>query len=195
MQEATARAWKRVAAGDGQIDHAEPQTALRRKIANRSARLGVIGLGYVGLPLSVEMAQAGFDVIGVDTDSKRVETINAGGSYILDVPSDVLLALLALRKIRATDSLTAITDLDTVSICVPTPLRKTRDPDLSYVVAAAEAVGNYLHPGQLVILESTTYPGTTQELVLPILERSSLQVGRDFFLAYSPERVDPGNPT
>jgi len=141
------------------------------------------------------MAQAGFDVIGVDTDSKRVETINAGGSYILDVPSDVLLALLALRKIRATDSLTAIADLDTVSICVPTPLRKTRDPDLSYVVAAAEAVSDHLHPGQLVILESTTYPGTTQEVVLPILEKSGLRVGRDFFLAYSPERVDPGNRT
>jgi UDP-N-acetyl-D-glucosamine dehydrogenase len=180
---------------DRQIPHSEPETELKRKIADRSARLGVIGLGYVGLPLAIEMAQEGFCVTGIDINKVRIETINAGGSYVLDVPNETLRALLALRKLRATESLAAIEDLDTVSICVPTPLRKTKDPDLSYVIAAAEAVGDHLHPGQLVILESTTYPGTTQEVVLPILEKSGLQIGRDFFLAYSPERVDPGNRT
>lgn len=180
---------------DGQILHSEPETGLKLKIADRSARLGVIGLGYVGLPLVIEMARKGFHVTGIDIDRERVESLNAGISYVLDIPSEILGALLAVGKIRATESLAAIEDLDTVSICVPTPLRKTKDPDLSYVVAAAEAVGNYLHSGQLIILESTTYPGTTQEVVLPILEKSGLRVGRDFFLAYSPERVDPGNRT
>src|SRR5262245_38753121 len=141
------------------------------------------------------MARKGFSATGIDVDRARIEAINAGASYILDVPSEILRALLVVGKVKATKSLAVIKELDTVSICVPTPLRKTRDPDLSYVVAAAEAVSDHLHPGQLVILESTTYPGTTQEVVLPILERSGLQVGRDFFLAYSPERVDPGNPT
>jgi len=179
----------------GQILHSEPETGLKLKIADRSARLGVIGLGYVGLPLVIEMARKGFHVTGIDIDRERVESINAGVSYVLDVPSEILGALLAVGKVRATESLAAIKDLDTVSICVPTPLRKTKDPDLSYIVAAVEAIGNYLHSGQLIILESTTYPGTTQEVVLPILEKSGLQVGRDFFLAYSPERVDPGNRT
>src|SRR5262249_16511714 len=144
MQESTAKTREGVVARDGQRAYAEPHAELRRKIADRSARLGVIGLGYVGLPLSVEMAQAGFYVTGIDLDSWRVETINAGGSYILDVSSEVLLALLALKKIKATDSLPILAGLDTVSICVPTPLRKTRDPDLSYVVAAAEAVSDHL---------------------------------------------------
>jgi len=167
--------------------------ALKKKIVDRSARLGVIGLGYVGLPLALEMAREGFQVTGIDIDRERIDSINAGMSYVLDAPSETLRALLAAGKINATSSLEAITELDTVSICVPTPLKKTRDPDLSYVIAATEAVGNHLRPGQLIILESTTYPGTTQEVVLPILEKSGLQVGRDFFLAYSPERVDPGN--
>ncbi len=169
--------------------------ALKRKIADRSAHLGVIGLGYVGLPLALEMAREGFQVTGIDIDRERVEAINAGASYVLDAPTDILRTFLAEGKLKATQSLDAIGDLDTVSICVPTPLRKTRDPDLSYVVAATEAVSTQLRPGQLVILESTTYPGTTQEVVLPILEKSGLQVGSDFFLAYSPERVDPGNRT
>lgn len=166
---------------------------LRGKIVDRSARLGVIGLGYVGLPLVLEMARAGFHVTGIDIDRGRIESINAGVSYVLDAPSNTLRDFLAAGKIKATQSLEAIKELDTVSICVPTPLRKTRDPDLSYVIAAAEAVASHLRPGQLIILESTTYPGTTQEVVLPILEKSGLQVGKDFFLAYSPERVDPGN--
>lgn len=168
---------------------------LRRKIHDRSARLGVIGLGYVGLPLAVEMAREGFRVTGIDLDTKKVESVNAGMSYVLDVPSEMLLTLVLEEKVRATQSLTAIENLDTISICVPTPLRKTKDPDLSYVIAAVEAVRAHLRPGQLIILESTTYPGTTQEVVLPILERSGLEVGREFFLAYSPERVDPSNQT
>ncbi|MBI3798676.1 MAG: nucleotide sugar dehydrogenase [Deltaproteobacteria bacterium] len=168
---------------------------LQRKILDRSAHLGVIGLGYVGLPLAVEMARAGFQVTGIDIDKEKVASINAGISYVLDAPSDVLRDFVSKGKLRATHALGAIKDLDSVSICVPTPLRKTKDPDLSYVVAAAEAVSNNLQPGRLVVLESTTYPGTTQEVVLPILEKSGLQVGRDFFLAYSPERVDPGNHT
>lgn len=166
---------------------------LKRKIVDRSAHLGVIGLGYVGLPLTLEMAREGFLVTGIDIDKERIESINAGISYVLDAPSDVLRTFIGTGKLRATHTLAAIKNLDSVSICVPTPLRKTKDPDLSYVVAAAEAVSDHLQPGQLVILESTTYPGTTEGVVLPILEKSGLRVGRDFFLAYSPERVDPGN--
>lgn len=166
---------------------------LRKKILDRSAHLGVIGLGYVGLPLVMEMAKEGFHVIGIDIDRPKVEAINAGMSYVLDVRNEDLLHFIMEKRIRATPSLTAIKDVDTVSICVPTPLRKTKDPDLSYVIAAMEAVRTYLRPGHLIILESTTYPGTTQEVVLPILERSGLRVGQDFFLAYSPERVDPSN--
>ncbi|MFQ5853190.1 MAG: nucleotide sugar dehydrogenase, partial [Candidatus Binatia bacterium] len=166
---------------------------LAKKIRDRSARVGVIGLGYVGLPLTLEMAKEGFQVTGIDIDRQKVDSINAGISYILDVPSETLLPFVVEQRIRATQSLAAVEDVDAVNICVPTPLRKTKDPDLSYVIAAAEAVQNHLRPGQLIVLESTTYPGTTCEVVLPILERSGLQVGKDFFLAYSPERVDPGN--
>ena len=170
-----------------------PGKELERKIHDRSARVGVIGLGYVGLPLVLEMAKVGFEVTGIDIDRVRVESVNAGISYILDVPSEILFSFVAKDKIRATQSLGAVENLDAISICVPTPLRKTKDPDLSYVVAAAQAIHNHLRPGQLIILESTTYPGTTRELVLPILEETGLQLGEDFFLAYSPERVDPGN--
>ncbi|MGE0684129.1 MAG: nucleotide sugar dehydrogenase [Candidatus Binatia bacterium] len=166
---------------------------LHQKILDRTARIGVIGLGYVGLPLVLEMAKEGFHVTGIDIDTQRVEAINAGMSYVLDVSNNELLHFVVERRIRATPSLTALKNLDTISICVPTPLRKTKDPDLSYVIAAVEAVRSYLRPGHLIILESTTYPGTTQEVVLPILERSGLRVGQDFFLAYSPERVDPSN--
>jgi UDP-N-acetyl-D-glucosamine dehydrogenase len=166
---------------------------LERKIRDRSAQLGVIGLGYVGLPLAVEMAQKGFRVTGIDIDGSKVESVNAGISYILDVPNESLRAAVDSRTIRATQSFAAVESLDTISICVPTPLRKTKDPDLSYILAAVEAVHNHLRPGKLIILESTTYPGTTREIVLPILGKSGLKAGRDFFLAFSPERVDPGN--
>jgi UDP-N-acetyl-D-glucosamine dehydrogenase len=171
------------------------QGELETKILNRSAKLGVLGLGYVGLPLAVEMAQSDFHVTGIDIDGRRVDSVNEGVSYVSDVPNEALRAALAVGRIRATQSFAAVESVDTVSICVPTPLRKTKDPDLSYIIASAEAVHNHLRPGQLIILESTTYPGTTREVVLPILGKSGLQVGRDFFLAYSPERVDPGNTT
>ena len=135
---------------------------LRQKILDRTAHLGVIGLGYVGLPLALEMVKEGFPVTGIDIDTQRVEAINAGMSYVLDVSNDELLHFVVEGRMRATPSLTALKNLDTISICVPTPLRKTKDPDLSYVIAAVEAVRSYLRPGHLIILESTTYPGTTQ---------------------------------
>ncbi|MCS6927831.1 MAG: nucleotide sugar dehydrogenase [Candidatus Binatia bacterium] len=166
---------------------------LAQKIHTRSARVGVIGLGYVGLPLLLEMAKAGFRATGIDIDEQRVNAVNAGTSYVLDVPGESLQVCVRTGHLRATSSFAALGELDTISICVPTPLRKTKDPDLSYIVAAVEAVSLQLRPGQLVVLESTTYPGTTQEVVLPILEKSGLQVGKEFFLAFSPERVDPGN--
>jgi UDP-N-acetyl-D-glucosamine dehydrogenase len=166
---------------------------LNEKIVTHSAKAGVVGLGYVGLPLAVEMALTGYAVTGVDLMRDKVELVNAGSSYVLDVPSDVLLSVVSSNRMRATQSLAAVEDLDTLNICVPTPLRKNKDPDLSYVIAAVEAIRNHIRPGQLIILESTTYPGTTREVVLPILEESGLKVGEDFFLAYSPERVDPSN--
>jgi len=166
---------------------------LENKIRDRSANLGVIGLGYAGLPLAVEMAHQGFRVTGIDIDGGRVESVNSGISYIPDVAEKVLFDLVTKDRIRATQSFSAVKALDAISICVPTPLRKTKDPDLSYVVASAEAIRTHLTPGKLIVLESTTYPGTTREIVLPILEKSGLRAGRDFFLAYSPERIDPGN--
>jgi UDP-N-acetyl-D-glucosamine dehydrogenase len=169
------------------------QRALERKIRNRSAKLGVIGLGYVGLSLAIEMAEKGFRVTGIDIDGGKVEAVNAGLSHVVEVPNESLFSMVVNGALRATQSFTAVESLDTISICVPTPLRKTKDPDLSYIMAAVEAVHNHLGPGKLIVLESTTYPGTTREVVLPILEKSGLKVGRDFFLAYSPERMDPGN--
>jgi UDP-N-acetyl-D-glucosamine dehydrogenase len=169
------------------------QRALEKKIRNRSAKLGVIGLGYVGLPLATEMAQKGFRVTGIDIDGGKVESVNAGISYVLGVPNESLSSMVTNGALRATQSFAAVESLDTISICVPTPLRKTKDPDLSYIMAAVEAVHNHLTPGKLIVLESTTYPGITREIVLPTLEKSGLKAGRDFFLAYSPERVDPGN--
>ncbi len=170
-----------------------PAEALLRKIDQRTAHLSVIGLGYVGLPLAVEMAQAGFTVTGIDIDEARVRRLQRGDSYIQDVPTRQLRALVRSGRLRATTDFTALRKADTVNICVPTPLSKQRDPDVSFIVSAAEQVARHLHRGMLVILESTTYPGTTEELVLPMLTPSGLQVGRDFFLAFSPERVDPGN--
>ena len=169
------------------------QRALEQKIRDRSANLGVIGLGYVGLTLATEMAQKGFRVTGIDIDGGKVESVNAGISYVLGVPNESLFSMVATGALRATQSLAAMESLDTISICVPTPIRKTKDPDLSYIMAAVEAVHNHLRPGKLIVLESTTYPGTTREVVLPILEKSGLKAGRDFFLAYSPERTDPGD--
>ncbi len=168
-------------------------SVLLEKIRARRAKVGVVGLGYVGLPLAVEFAKAGFEVTGIDSNPAKVAALNRGQSYVQDVPGEVLRPLVEAGRLRATESYTAVKDFDTVNICVPTPLRKTKDPDLSYIVAACEEIAKFLRPGMLIILESTTYPGTTDELVLPILRKSGLEVGADFFLCFSPERVDPGN--
>ena len=167
---------------------------ISRKIEDRSAHLGVIGLGYVGLPLAVEFAKAGFKVVGIDIDEKRVRQLRQGKSYIQDVPADDVRALTRSGHLAATSDFSVLRRVDVVNVCVPTPLSKQRDPDVSYIVAASKQVARYLHPGMLVILESTTYPGTTHELILPLLNETGMQVGKDFFLAFSPERVDPGNP-
>ena len=166
---------------------------LHRKLSTKTARVGVVGLGYVGLPLAVEFARAGYAVTGIDLDARKVDLINRGESYIQDVPSADVSQFQAQGLLRATVHAQDVAELDTINICVPTPLRKTKDPDLSYVVSAVEMIATHLRAGQLVILESTTYPGTTDEVVRPILERRGLRAGRDFFLAFSPERVDPGN--
>jgi UDP-N-acetyl-D-glucosamine dehydrogenase len=166
---------------------------LHRRLEARTARVGVVGLGYVGLPLIVEFARAGFEAVGIDVDARKTAAIARGESYVQDVPARDIAALTAAGRLTATTDPAAIADLDTINICVPTPLRKTRDPDLSFVVAAVEQTAEHLRPGQLVILESTTYPGTTDEVVRPALERGGLRAGDDFFLAFSPERVDPGN--
>ncbi len=165
------------------------------KAKDRSAVFGVVGLGYVGLPLAMELVRAGFRVLGFDVQTKVVEAVNAGRSHVQDVPAEAVAAAVKSGRLSATADLTRLKEPDAISICVPTPLSKTRDPDVSYVLAATDAVKRALRPGQCVILESTTYPGTTRELMLPALASTGLTVGEDFFLAFSPERVDPGNRT
>jgi UDP-N-acetyl-D-glucosamine dehydrogenase len=166
---------------------------LLEKIQSRSVQVGVVGLGYVGLPLVVEFARCGFQSVGLDLDAAKVAAVNRGTSYIPDTSSADVAALTAGGRLRATTDFGVISELDTINICVPTPLRKTKDPDMSFVVSAVQAVADHLHPGMLIVLESTTYPGTTEEVVQPILEAGGLKAGVDFFLAFSPERVDPGN--
>jgi UDP-N-acetyl-D-glucosamine dehydrogenase len=166
---------------------------LIEKIRRREARCGVIGLGYVGLPLALEFARAGFEVTGIDLDERKIDAIAAGRSYIVDTKDDEIREQVQRGKFRATSDFSAIRDLDTINICVPTPLRKTKDPDLTYVVSAVNEIKQHLREGQLVILESTTYPGTTDEVVRPALESGGLVAGKDFALAFSPERIDPGN--
>jgi UDP-N-acetyl-D-glucosamine dehydrogenase len=166
---------------------------LLERIRERRARVGVVGLGYVGLPLAVEFAKSGLTCTGIDLDVRKISAISRGESYIPDVESADVQALVNDGKLRATTDFSAVAELDTVNICVPTPLRKTKDPDMSYIVSAVEAIAAHIRPGTLVILESTTYPGTTEEVVQPLLEVSGLKAGVDFFLAFSPERVDPGN--
>ena len=166
---------------------------LKNKIEGKAARIGVIGLGYVGLPLAVEFCRAGFDVTGFDVDAAKAEEIGAGRSYIGDVSTEELSACVATGRLRATTDMSRLADMDVVDICVPTPLRKTKDPDMSYVVSASEQIAKYIHPGMLIVLESTTYPGTTAEVLQPMFEAKGLTVGRDFYLAFSPERVDPAN--
>ena len=167
---------------------------LHEKISDRSARVGIIGLGYVGLPLAVEFAKAGYRTVGIDVDDRRVNDICAGRSYIQDVPEADLRSIVAGGRLTATTDFSVLKQVDSVSICVPTPLRKTKDPDIQYIVDATARIRENLHPGLLIVLESTTYPGTTDEILLTEFSDAGLQVGRDFFLAFSPERVDPGNP-
>lgn len=168
---------------------------LERKLRQKKAVASVIGLGYVGLPLAVEFARAGLKTIGVDVSESKVERINRGESYIGDVRSEDLAAVVESGMLIATTDFEALRGADTINICVPTPLRKTRDPDISYIVDAVKEIQKTIHRGQLIILESTTYPGTTEEVILPLLEEKGLKPGVDFFLAFSPERVDPGNKT
>lgn len=169
------------------------QSALVNRLKDRSARVAVIGIGYVGLPLATVFADAGFQVIGIDPVQEKVDRVNRGDSYVMDVPTPVLARLVNSGKLQATSDYSVIRDVDAVSICVPTPLRKTGDPNLSYIISATESLMPYLHTGMVIVLESSTYPGTTRELVLPRLqEASGLVAGEDFFLAFSPERVDPG---
>jgi UDP-N-acetyl-D-glucosamine dehydrogenase len=166
---------------------------LINKLKNKTAILGVIGLGYVGLPLAVEKAKAGYKVIGFDVQSHKVDMVNAGKNYIGDVVNEDLASLVKCGSLSATSDFSKIAGLDCVSICVPTPLDGHQQPDISYVKSSAETVAKYLHQDMLVVLESTTYPGTTEELLKPILEATGLKCGQDFYLAFSPERVDPGN--
>ncbi|MEA2311696.1 MAG: UDP-N-acetyl-D-glucosamine dehydrogenase [Solirubrobacteraceae bacterium] len=166
-------------------------TAFDERIAARTARVGIVGLGYAGLPLAMAFAEAGFGVVGIDISAERVAAVSEGRSYLVDVPADRYAGVDG--RLEATSDYSAVSGLDALTICVPTPLSKTRTPDLSYVVAAAEAVAEQLAPGQLVILQSTTYPGTTEQVIRPILEQAGAVVGTDIFLGYAPERVDPGN--
>ncbi len=167
--------------------------ALREKLENKTARVAVLGMGYVGLPLAVAFAEAGFRVTGIDPDPRKLESFNAGISYIQDVKSEDLTRLKSRGALAMTSDFSALKSADAVSICVPTPLRKTGDPDMSYILSAAEQLGNHVHKGMVVVLESTTYPGTTRELLLPKLtEPGGLEVGQDIFICFSPERVDPG---
>ncbi len=176
-----------------EVEHTTAEAELSQRLRTHSACVAIVGQGYVGLPLAMELARAGFSVTGVDTDVGRVEALNAGRSYIPDVEGRELTALLRAGHYVATADRSALSHNDVVVICVPTPLSKSKDPDISFVLAAATEAAAHFRPGQLLVLESTTYPGTTEELLLPLFESRGAVVGRDFFLAFSPERIDPGN--
>jgi UDP-N-acetyl-D-glucosamine dehydrogenase len=167
---------------------------LLARLKRKDFTAAVIGLGYVGLPLAIEYADAGIRVIGIDSDGAKIRALRSGNSYVDDVPSESIRGAVENGLLRVTSDYSALAEADTVNICVPTPLRKTKDPDLSYVVTAAEQVAKYIHRDMLIVLESTTYPGTTDELLVPMFEERGFTVGKDIFLAFSPERVDPGNP-
>jgi UDP-N-acetyl-D-glucosamine dehydrogenase len=164
-----------------------------QKITERSAHLCVVGMGYVGLPLAVEFAKVGYHVTGIDINPDRVAALNAGNCPIQDVDPDDLARVLASGKFQASTDFSVFKEADAISICVPTPLSKTKDPDISYIISVTGEICQHLHPGQLIVLESTTYPGTTDEVILPLMEATGLKLGQDFFLAFSPERIDPGN--
>src|SRR6185437_12226983 len=167
--------------------------ALRRRFAAREAVVGVIGLGYVGLPLVSALTANGFTVVGFDIDASKVAALNSGRSIIRHIPHEAIAAIVAQRRFRAVTDFAELAQVDAVLICVPTPLTRHREPDLSYIVGTTESIAPHLKPGHLIVLESTTYPGTTRDVMRPILERGGLKSGKDFFLAYSPEREDPGN--
>src|SRR5690349_21308932 len=170
------------------------QQQLLDRLNNRSARVSVIGLGYVGLPLAVEFAEAGFTVVGLDVASDKVESINRGESYIIDVPSERVAPLVKSGKLCATTRYEDLRDADTVSICVPTPLNAIKEPDMSFVIDAVNSIAKICHYGMLIVLESTAYPGAAEETILPRLMHNSFKVGENVFVAFSPERIDPGNP-
>ena len=167
--------------------------SLKNKIINKEAHIGVIGLGYVGLPLAVEFSKAGFKVTGIDIDDSKVTSINNGNNYISDIDDSLLINLIKKKKLRATNDTSIIKELDAISICVPTPLSKVNEPDVSYIIDTVNSIKQYMHKDLLIVLESTTYPGTTKEVVLDALKESGLVVGKDYFLCFSPERIDPGN--
>ncbi|HEY2148428.1 MAG TPA: NAD(P)-binding domain-containing protein, partial [Pirellulales bacterium] len=167
---------------------------LKSAIKNKTAKVGVIGLGYVGIPLIQAFVKAGFSTMGFDIDQRKVDRLMAGESYIGHIPSSWIADCIGSKRFVPTAEMRRLSEPDAILICVPTPLSDSRDPDLSYIEATAQQIAAALRPGQLIVLESTTYPGTTRDVVLPILESSGLKVGKDFFLAYSPEREDPGNP-
>jgi UDP-N-acetyl-D-glucosamine dehydrogenase len=173
--------------------HVVDMESLRRRFITRDATIGVIGLGYVGLPLVDALATRGFNVVGFDIDAEKVATLNSGRSIIRHIPNETIAGMIAKRRFRAVTDFAELAKVDAALICVPTPLTRHREPDLSFIVGTAESIAPHLRPGHLIVLESTTYPGTTREVMLPILERGGLKAGRDFFLAYSPEREDPGN--
>ena len=168
--------------------------SIMEKIEQKRVQVGIMGLGYVGLPLALEFTKIGFKVTGIDMDKKKIEAIYKGKSYIKDSTDAEIKNAVEAGLLKATTDFSVLKELDTVSICVPTPLRKTKDPDISYIISATEQIRRYLHRGQLIVLESTTYPGTTEEIIQPELEATGLKAGVDFFLAFSPERIDPGNP-
>jgi UDP-N-acetyl-D-glucosamine dehydrogenase len=172
---------------------ATTKDTLIQKLQDKTARVGILGMGYVGMPLAVVFAEAGFRVLGVDPDPRKLEAFQEGRSYIQDVPTETMSRLRGAGRLDLTPEFSALRELDAVSICVPTPLRKTGDPDMSYVISAAEELAKYVHTGMIIVLESTTYPGTTREILLPLLtEKSGLRAGEDIFICFSPERVDPG---
>src|SRR5260221_862056 len=162
-------------------------------LSDHSAKISIVGLGYVGLPLAVAFAEVGFSVVGLDVSADKVAMLNSGKSYIPDIPTEQLAPLVKSGKLRATTNYQDLASADAISICVPTPLRKTKDPDMSYVIGAADSIAEVCHPGMLIVLESTTYPGTTEEIIIPRLLQNNLTPGEDIFVAFSPERIDPGN--
>ena len=166
---------------------------LDKKIKDKTAKIGVIGLGYVGLPLAIEFVEAGYNVVGIDIDDNKIKSINSGKNYINDIEDRILEKAVKKNKLIATSNFSVVKEMDSVSICVPTPLNKQKDPDISYIVSVMEKIKMHLHANMVLVLESTTYPGSTKELILPYLNSNSLNVGENFFLCFSPERIDPGN--